>query len=405
MTRTIHKLTTRTVETISKPGRHSDGGGLYLSISGEGRRRWVFMYTRNAKQREAGLGSAAKGGVSLKTARDKAAEGRALLKAGVDPIAAWSKPDGEEVPTFGKAADDFLEAHMGGWRSAKHKRQWVMTLADYCKPIREMPVDTIDTEAVLSVLKPLWTRVPETALRLRGRIEAVLDAAKARGHISRNEANPARWRGHLDKLLPKRAKLTRGHFAAMPYGDVPAFVAGLRERPAIAARALEFCILTATRSGEALAARWDEIDLESKIWTIPPARTKAAREHRIPLSDRTLALLREMEAARAGDYVFPGQRPGRSLSRVGFDNLLRRRIRSPYTAHGFRSSFRDWCGDQTHFPRELAEHALAHAVGDKAEQAYRRSDALARRRELMDAWARHCEGSPSDNVVPLKRPA
>ena len=404
MARTIHKLSARAAETISKPGRHSDGGRLYLSISAEGRRRWVFLYTWRGKQREAGLGSAGRGGVTLKAAREKAAAGRALVKSGVDPIAEWNKPEPEEVPTFGKTADDYLEAHEGGFRNEKHKAQWRMTLTRYCEPIRDMPVEAIDTEAVLSVLKPLWARAPETASRLRGRIEAILDAAKARGFIGRNEANPARWRGHLDKLLPKRAKLARGHHAAMPYADVPAFVAELRQRPATAARALEFCILAAARSGEALAARWDEFDLEEKVWTVPPARTKAAREHRIPLSDRALAILREMETGRNGVYVFPGQRAGRPLSGMAFEMLLRR-IGSPYTAHGFRSSFRDWVGNETHFPRELAEHALAHVIGDKAEQAYRRSDALARRRELMDAWARHCEGGAVENVLAFKRPA
>jgi integrase len=404
MARAIHKLTARAAETLAKPGRHSDGGGLYLSISGEGRRRWVFLYTWRGKQREAGLGAAGKGGVSLKAAREKAAEGRALVKAGVDPIAEWNKANPEEVRSFGKAADDYLGVHQGGFRNEKHKAQWAMTLTRYCEPIRGMPVDAVDTEAVLSVLKPLWTRVPETASRLRGRIEAVLDAAKARGFIERNEANPARWRGHLDKLLPKRAKLTRGHHAAMPYAEVPAFIAELRQRPATAARALEFCILTATRSGEALAARWDEMDFEGKVWTVPAGRTKAAREHRIPLSERAVHILREMEAERTGEFVFPGQRPGRPLSGMAFEMLLRR-INSPYTAHGFRSSFRDWAGNETLFTRELAEHALAHVIGDKAEQAYRRSDALARRRELMDAWAKYCEGAAGENVVAFKRPA
>jgi integrase len=404
MARAIHKLTARAADTLAKPGRHSDGGGLYLSISGEGRRRWVFLYTWRGKQREAGLGAAGKGGVSLKAAREKAAEGRALVKAGVDPIAEWNKANPEEVRSFGKAADDYLGVHQGGFRNEKHKAQWAMTLTRYCEPIRGMPVDAVDTEALLSVLKPLWTRVPETASRLRGRIEAVLDAAKARGFIERNEANPARWRGHLDKLLPKRAKLTRGHHAAMPYAEVPAFIAELRQRPATAARALEFCILTATRSGEALAARWDEMDFEGKVWTVPAGRTKAAREHRIPLSERAVDILREMEAERTGEFVFPGQRPGRPLSGMAFEMLLRR-INSPYTAHGFRSSFRDWAGNETLFTRELAEHALAHVIGDKAEQAYRRSDALARRRELMDAWAKHCEGAAGENVVAFKRPA
>ena len=310
----------------------------------------------------------------------------------------------KEVPTFGKTADDFLAIHEGGWRNDKHKAQWAMTLTRYCEPIRNMPVDAIDTEAVLSVLKPLWTRAPETASRLRGRTEQILDAAKARGFIARNEANPARWRGHLDKLLPKRAKLMRGHFAAMPYSEVPAFAASLREHPTTAACALEFCILTAARSGEALAARWDEIDFPGKIWTVPPARTKAAREHRVPLTDRALAILEEMKAGRTSDHVFPGRRPGRPLSGMAFEMLLRR-IKSPYTAHGFRSSFRDWAGNETTFPREFAEHALAHVIGGKAEQAYRRSDALARRRELMDAWGRHCEGTAGGNVVTFKRQA
>ncbi len=327
-----------------------------------------------------------------------------MLKAGADPIAKWNKPDAKQVPTFGEAADEFLAAQKGGWRNDKHKAQWTMTLTTYCAPIRATSVDAIDTEAVLSVLKPLWTRAPETASRLRGRIEAVLDAAKARGFIDRNEANPARWRGHLDKLLPKRAKLTRGHHAAMPYADVPAFLAGLRERPATAARALEFTILTATRSGEALSARWDEIDLTGKVWTIPAVRTKAAREHRVPLSDRAVAILTELDKGRTGDHIFPGQRPGQPLSGMAFEMLLRR-IGSPFTAHGFRSSFRDWAGNETHFPREVAEHALAHVIGDKAEQAYRRSDALTRRREMMDAWARHCEGAAGENVLAFRRPA
>jgi integrase len=404
MPRAIHKLSARAAETIVNPGRHADGGGLYLSISSGGRRRWVFLFTWHRKIREAGLGPAGKGGVSLKDAREKAAQGRKWVEDGVDPILRWNMPEAKEIPTFGKIADDFVEARGAEWRNPKHKAQWAMTLTRYCEPIRYMPVTDVDTEAVLSILKPLWMRAPETGSRLRGRIEAVLDAARARGFIGRNEANPARWRGHLDKLLPKRAKLTRGHHAAMPYTDVPVFVAELRQRQAIAARALEFCILTAARSGEALAARWDEIDLDLKVWTVPPARTKAAREHRVPLSESAVAILREMASLRSGDFIFPGQRPGRPLSGTAFELLLRR-AKSPFTAHGFRSSFRDWAGNETHFPRELAEHALAHVIGDKAEQAYRRSDALSRRRELMDAWARHCKGAPGENVAAFKRPA
>jgi integrase len=402
MARAIHKLTAREADTLSKPGRHSDGGGLYLSISGDGRRRWVFLYAVRGKQREAGLGAAGKGGVPLKVARDKAAQGRSMLKDGRDPLTEWRTAAEAAVPTFGATADEYVAAHAGSFRNDKHKAQWAMTLTRYCEPIRALPVDRVDTEGVLSVLKPLWTRAPETASRLRGRIEAVLDAAKARGFIGRNEANPARWRGHLDKLLPKPSKLARGHHAAMPYADVPTFVAELRARPATAARALEFAILTAARSGETLAARWDEMDLDGQIWTVPAGRTKSAREHRVPLSDHAIAILHEMEAGRNGEHVFPGQRPGRSLSGMAFEMLLRR-IGSPYTAHGFRSSFRDWAGNETSFPRELAEHALAHVIGDKAEQAYRRSDALARRRELMDAWAKYCDGAEANNVVAFRR--
>jgi integrase len=402
MARELHKLTATEAKNLDKAGRYSDGGGLYLFISPDGRKRWTFLYIRRGKRREAGLGSANEGGVSLKAARGKATEGRAMLADGLDPITEWNRPKETAIPTFGAMADEYLAAHEKTFRNDKHKAQWRMTLTTYCEPIRKMAVNEIDTEAVLSVLKPLWTRALETASRLRGRIETVLDAAKARGFIDRDASNPARWKGHLDKLLPKRGKLDRGHHAAMPYADVPAFIAGLRERPAVAARALEFAILTATRTGEAMGARWDEFDLDACVWTVPADRTKPGREHRVPLSDRALAIIAEMKSARTSDYLFPGLKPKRPLSNMAFEMLLRR-IGSVYTAHGFRSSFRDWCGNETHFPRELAEHALAHVIGDKAEQAYRRGDALDRRRELMDAWARFLGGEAGANVLTFKR--
>ena len=404
MARELNRLAAQTVKTLTKPGRHGDGGGLYLSISTEGRRRWIFLFTWNGKLREGGLGSANKGGVSLKDAREKAAEGRKLVKDGIDPIAHWSRSEAEAVPTFGEIADGYIVAHEGSWRNDKHAAQWRMTLTTYCEAIRKLHVDRIDTEAVLSVLKPIWGRTPETASRLRGRIEAVLDAAKAKGHIGRNEANPAQWRGHLDKLLPRPSKLTRGHHAAMPYADVPAFIAEIRRREATAAYALEFCILTAARSSETMKARWQEIDLEAKIWALPAERMKAGREHRVPLSTRAVAILVKMKEAAEGEFVFPGRKRERPLSNMALEMFLRR-LQSKYTTHGFRSSFRDWAGNETTFPRELAEHSLAHAIGDKAEQAYRRSDALARRRELMDAWAHYCEGEAGANVVALKRSA
>jgi integrase len=383
MARQENKLSARTVAALKASGRHSDGGGLYLKIDGN-RRRWVFLYTWNGKRKEMGLGGAE---VPLADARKARNKWRTILNGGCDPL------DARETErralgakkTFGEVADDLIAAKSSEWRNAKHRAQWRMTLTRYAEPLLAMPVDKIDTEAVLSVLQPLWQARPETASKLRGRIEAVLDAARAKGQIPHNEANPATWRGHLDKFLPKRQTLTRGHHAAMSYADVPGFMAALREREAVAALALE-SILTATRSGEALGARWAEIDLDAEVWTIPAARMKAAREHRVPLSSRALAILGKLVEARTGEFVFFGQRPGKPLSPMAKEKVLRR-MDITVTVHGFRSAFRDWAGNETHFPRELAEAALAHVIGDKAEQAYRRSDALEKRRALMDAWA------------------
>ena len=291
----------------AKPGRHGDGRGLYLVVSKTGARKWVFRFTFDGRVTEMGLGNAA---VSLASAREKAAEARKLVAGGVNPIEA--RREAERIaagkPTFGQCADALLMAKSPEWRNDKHRAQWAMTLAEYARPLRALPVDEIDTEAVLGVLQPLWRTTPETASRLRGRIETVLDAARAKGHIARNEANPARWRGHLDKLLPKRQKLTRGHHAAMGFDDVPEFIGKLRERQATAAIALEFLILTAARSGEVLGARWDEFDLEGKVWVVPAARMKASCEHRVPLSRRALAILETLAEARTGDFVFAGQR-------------------------------------------------------------------------------------------------
>jgi integrase len=358
-------------------------------VSGTGARKWVFRFTFGGRVTEMGLGNAA---VTLAQARDKAAEARKLIASGINPIEA--RREAERIalgkPVFGQCADELLAATSSEWRNEKHKAQWHMTLETYAKPLRAMPVDEIDTADVLSVLQPLWQSRPETASRLRGRIEAVLDAARAKGHISRNEANPARWRGHLDKLLPKRRKLTRGHHAAMPYPEVPEFIGRLREREAVGAIALEFAILTAARSGEVLGVRWAEFDLESKVWTIPAARMKAGREHRVPLSSRALAILEAVAKGRTGVFVFPGQRPGKPLSGMAMEMVLRL-MNVDVTVHGFRSSFRDWCGEATSFPRELAEAALAHVSGDATERAYRRGDALEKRRGLIHAWVSFCE--------------
>lgn len=387
MALSLNKLTARDVAKIAAPGRYSDGGNLYLVVDASGARRWVFLYRRENRAREMGLGGV--NAVPLAKARELAADARAQLAAGTDPIAAKASAK-LTVPTFGDCADDFIADMAPQFRNAKHLDQWKMTLKDYAKPLREKAVDQVETADVLAVLKPIWLSKSETASRLRGRIERVLDAAKAKGH--RSGENPARWRGHLDTLLPKRRKLTRGHHAAMHYTDVPVFIGELRKREALSALALEFTILTAARSGETMGMRWSEVDTDKAVWTIPKGRMKAGREHRVPLSPRALAIIdKAMEFGTDPDaFVFPGRREGLPLSVMSYEMLLRR-MKVQVTTHGFRSSFRDWCGEETSFPREVAEAALAHAVGDETERAYRRGDALAKRRQLMDAWADHCE--------------
>ena len=388
------KLTTRKVET-AKPGKYSDGGNLYLIVSETGSRKWVLRFTWRGGAKEMGLGSAAS--VPLADAREKAARARRQIAQGLNPIDERKRDGG--IPTFGEIADDVREALSAGFRNEKHKAQWKSTLETYAAPLRAKPVDTIATDDVLAVLKPIWTTKAETASRVRGRIEKVLDAAKAKGF--RDGENPARWRGHLDHLLPRPSKLARGHHAAMPYEEVAAFIAKLREREATSALALELCILTAARSGEILGMRWPEIDLDKKIWTVPADRMKAGREHRVPLSPRAVAILRKLEKLKAGQFVFPGHAHNKSLSNMAMEMVLRRMKIEDATVHGFRSSFRDWAGNVSNFPREVVETALAHVIGDKAEQAYRRSDALEKRRKLMEAWAAYCEPEATANVVRL----
>jgi integrase len=389
----LHKLSARTVSTLTRPGRHSDGGGLYLSISPSGARSWVFMWKVAGKRREMGLGSLRD--ISLAKARERAAAARQTLADGGDPLASRDRP---KVPNFGEAADALIDSMSSSWRNEKHRAQWRMTLTAYCGPLRSKSVAEVTTEDVLKVLKPLWTAKPETASRLRGRIERVLDFARARSH--RIGENPARWRGHLDAILPRRSKLTRGHHKAMPFDDVPSFMSALREREGVAPRALEFAILTAARSGEVLGAQWDEVDLQAALWTVPASRMKAGREHRVPLSDRAVEVLRGMEQVRVSDFVFPGIRHGRPLSVMALEMVLRR-MKQDATVHGFRSGFRDWTGERTSFPREIAEAALAHLVGDAVERAYRRGDALEKRRRLMAAWASYLAGASNARVIPL----
>jgi integrase len=276
-----------------------------------------------------------------------------------------------------------------------------MTLRDYAAPLRRLPADKVTTDDVLSVLKPLWNAKPETASRLRGRIERVLDAAKAQG--LRSGENPARWRGHLDQLLPKRQKLTRGHHAAMDYADLPAFVENLKSREGSAARALEFAILTAARSGEVLGARWAELDLHRGVWTVPAMRMKAGREHRVPLSRHALNLVQAMQVNRNGDFIFAGQKPASPLSVMALEMVLRRMKIENATVHGFRSAFRDWAAECTNFPNEVCEAALAHVIENKAEAAYRRGDLFEKRRKLMDAWGSYCSTPKTSKIVAFGR--
>lgn len=385
-------LNARKVDT-AKPGKYGDGANLYLIVSKTGSKKWVLRFTWRGKPKEMGLGSVTR--VTLADAREKAGAARRKIAQGVNPIEERKREGG--IPTFGEIADDVLQSRSQGFRNEKHKAQWKSTLETYAAPLRSKPLDTVDTDDVLAVLKPIWTIKAETASRVRGRIEKVLDAAKARGF--RNGENPARWRGHLDHLLPHQSKLARGHHAAMPYEHVAAFIASLQKREALAAHALELCILTAARSGEILGMQWSEIDLDRKIWTVPATRMKAGREHRVPLSPRAVTILGQLEMVKAGEFVFPGQTRNKPLSNMAMEMILRRMKIENATVHGFRSSFRDWAGNVSNFPRELVETALAHVIGDKSEQAYRRSDALEKRRKLMDEWAEYCSAPPFGQVV------
>jgi integrase len=416
---TLHRLKAVTVKN-AKPGRHADGGGLYLQVTanpgGAPRGSWLFRYECDGRERWAGLGSI--NDVGLPEAREAAEEKRRLLRDGIDPLAQQAEERRQaavaaaKAITFDQCAHDYIKENRAGWRNAKHIQQWTNTLSTYVTPVfGKLPVGDIDTALVLKVLKPLWTTKPETAGRVRGRIETILDAAKVQGY--RDGENPARWRGHLDKLLPKRTKVREvKHHPALPYANISAFMMELAKRPAPAARALEFTILTAVRTNEALGARWEEIDFAKKVWTIPKSRMKGNREHRVPLSDAAITVLKHMRETRNGEYVFPGERNGSPLSGMGMLMLLRRMGRSDVTVHGFRSSFRIWCAECTNYPREVAEAALAHALEDKTEEAYQRGDLFDKRRKLMDAWAKFC-GKPSmereraDTVVPMpmRRPA
>ncbi|GLK71561.1 integrase arm-type DNA-binding domain-containing protein [Ancylobacter dichloromethanicus] len=391
------KLSALQVSRIAEPGRYGDGGGLWLQVTPAGTKSWLFRFMLDGRARQMGLGSLSD--VTLAEAREAARGARRMASEGIDPIDARAKQRAEARAarlrhvTFRDCAERYVTAHEAGWRNPKHRDQWRNTLTSYADPIvGDLAIGQIDTALVLKVLEPIWRVKPETASRTRGRIEAVLDWAQARGY--RQGENPARWRGHLDKLLPSKAKVRRvEHHGALPFLRVPAFVAALRAKPFVSAKALEFTILTAARTGEVIGARWHEIDLGEASWTVPAERMKAGREHRVPLSPRTVEMLRSLPREDGG-FVFPGAKAKSGLSNMAMLQLVRGMDGTEgLTVHGFRSAFRDWASEQTDCPREVAEAALAHTISDKVEAAYRRGDLFDKRRRLMEDWATFCRSS------------
>jgi len=389
-----------------------DGKGLYLRVAPSGARSWIYRYRVGAKRHDMGLGPYPE--ITLAAAREKALSLRRARLDGTDPLQArragreQARLDAAKAMSFEQCAVAYIDAHKAGWRNPKHAAQWPATLGAYVYPLfGDLPVAAVDVGLVMKAVEPIWNTKPETASRVRGRIESVIDWATARGY--RTGENPARWRGHLENLLPARSKVRRvEHHAALPYADIGEFMVDLRGQEALAARALEFAILTAARTGEVIGARWSEIDLAGRLWVVPGERMKAGREHRVPLSDAAVAILAALpregvrssatdpRGAAATDRVFP-------LSNMALLMLLRRMGRGDLTAHGFRSTFSDWCAERTNYPAEVREMALAHVVGDKVEAAYRRGDLFDKRRQLADAWARFCAMPPASagEVVPI----
>jgi integrase len=404
-TRGNHKLSALTISRLKQPGSYGDGGGLYLQIGTAGNRHWFFRFMQRGRSRKMGLGGVDV--VTLAEAREQALAARKLLQQRIDPIEARqsckaaSRAETARQISFKQCATQYIAAHAPAWRSADHLRQWPSSLANHVYPILgDLPVDEIATPHILKCLEPIWIARPETASRIRGRIESVLDWATARQF--RSGENPARWRGHLENLLPARKKVAAvQHFPALPYSELPGFMRELRELPGVDARCLEFAILTACRSGEVLQARWAEVDLQKRLWVIPRERMKAQREHRVPLADRAVAILEGLP--RGGEFVF--KRRGAPLGRDALQRVLKRMGRNNFTVHGFRSSFSDFVSEQTAYPTEVREMALAHSVGSKVEQAYRRGDLFAKRVRLMQDWSSYCAAPlprAGDNVQSLR---
>jgi integrase len=407
MARSLNRLSVKFVESRRhEPGMYADGGGLYLRVAEGGSKQWIFRYVTNGRLRDMGIGPCHT--IDLAKAREKAREARELRLDGIDPIEhkraqrAAAVAANAKAMTFRQCAEEFMKDNSAKWSNPKHREQWETTLASYVYPaLGNLPVGSIDTPLVLKVLKPLWERVPETASRVRGRIENVLGWATV--HHYRTGDNPARWKGHLEHALPARAEVAKvKHYAALPHAQAGSFMANVRQDSRIGARCLEFIALTVARVGEANVADWSEIDFAERVWAVPAERMKAGKEHRVPLSKAALAVLEDMRAIRVSDYVFPGKHAGRP---VGANTVLRIAKETSgfnITTHGLRSTFRDWAAERTNFPREVAEMALAHAIPNAVEAAYRRGDLFEKRRRLMDAWGEYC-GRPNraGAVVPI----
>jgi integrase len=394
------KLTALSVARIAETGMHADGDGLYLQIGSGGARSWIYRYTLHGRERYLGLGSA--NAVPLKRARELAAAARLLRAEGTDPVdkrrndRVVERVTAAKTITFDRCAELYISAHEASWRNAKHRYQWRATLRDYVSPVLgHLPVAEVNTDLVMRAIEPIWQTKPETASRTRQRIEAILDWATVRQY--RQGPNPAAWRGHLSNLLPAKNRVRAvTHLAAMPYSGIPAFMKELRTKQSASARCLEFTILTAARTGEAINARWFEIDLVNGIWAIPATRMKMGVEHRVPLAPRAVDVLRELYERRVGEFVFGNIETGRPISNMTMLKMLALMGRGNLTVHGFRSTFTDWAHECTDSADVVIDMALAHKVGDKVQAAYRRGDLFEKRRKLMEAWSVYCGGSHED---------
>jgi integrase len=406
MARQIARLSSDKVNAASTRGLYADGGGLYLLVGPTGSKSWVFRYRVNGKLRDMGLGPIHT--VGLVEARRRAQQHRLARLDGIDPLdlkkarQADAKLKAARAMTFKACAEGYMAANRAGW-GTRHAAIWEQSIVDHAYPVLgDLPVQAIDTALLMRAIEPLWATKTETASRVRGRIETVLDWAGTRGY--RTGENPARWKGHLENLLPRRSRVAPvEHFAALPYAEISGLMAELRQQEGVAPRALEFAILTAARTGEVIGATWDEINLDERLWIVPANRMKGGKEHRVPLSDAAMAVVETMAGCRQGNHLFPGKRPGQPINDRALWNVLKALGRAGVSVHGFRSSFRDWAAERTSFPAEIAEMALAHRVGSAVEQAYRRSDQFEKRRQLAQAWAKYIAQPPTDEaVVPLR---